>query len=30
MLHLSINMVLTKDEDPVDIILDETHVNFRK
>ena len=27
---VSINMVLTKDEDPINIILDETDVNFRK
>ena len=27
---LSINMILTKEENPVDLILDETHVNFRK
>ncbi len=27
---LSINMVLTKEENPVDLILDETDVNFRK
>ena len=27
---LSINMILTKEEEPVNLILDETDVNFRK